>query len=77
MQSDPDSLRAVELIVSLARKLNLRLIAEGIETARQVEHMLELGCEFGQGPYFSQPLEAKAAQEFLREQPIKASVAAL
>jgi EAL domain-containing protein (putative c-di-GMP-specific phosphodiesterase class I) len=28
----------------------------------------ELGCEFGQGYYFSQPLEAKAALQFLRQQ---------
>ncbi|MGA2204586.1 MAG: hypothetical protein ABSG40_21815 [Terriglobales bacterium] len=30
--------------------------------------MIELGCEFGQGYYFSQPLEAKAALQFLRQQ---------
>jgi diguanylate cyclase (GGDEF)-like protein/PAS domain S-box-containing protein len=64
MQSDRASLHVVELIVTLARKMNLKVIAEGIETARQVEHMHELGCEFGQGYYFSEPLEAKAAQEF-------------
>jgi hypothetical protein len=41
--------------------MNLKVIAEGVETARQVERLLEFGCEYGQGYYFSQPLEAKAA----------------
>ena len=48
--------------------MNLPVIAEGIETARQLERLDELGCEFGQGYYFSQPLEAKAGLQFLRQQ---------
>jgi EAL domain-containing protein (putative c-di-GMP-specific phosphodiesterase class I) len=46
--------------------MNLRVIAEGIETPRQLERLRELGCEYGQGYYFSQPLEAKAALQFMR-----------
>jgi EAL domain-containing protein (putative c-di-GMP-specific phosphodiesterase class I) len=58
----------VELIAALAHKMKLRVIAEGIETARQLERLLELGCEDGQGYYFAQPLEAKAVPQFTREQ---------
>jgi diguanylate cyclase (GGDEF)-like protein/PAS domain S-box-containing protein len=78
MQSDRASSDVIELIVTLAHKMKLKVIGEGIETARQVERLRELGCEFGQGHYFSQPLEPKAAQEFLRQQvaPNKASGAA-
>jgi diguanylate cyclase (GGDEF)-like protein/PAS domain S-box-containing protein len=68
MQTDLASGDIVELITALARKMNLKAIAEGVETARQVERLLELGCEYGQGYYFSQPMEAKAAQQFMREQ---------
>jgi diguanylate cyclase (GGDEF)-like protein/PAS domain S-box-containing protein len=68
MQTDRASSDVVELIVTLAHKMKLKLIAEGIETARQVERLRELGCEFGQGYYFSQPLDSKTAQAFLREQ---------
>ncbi len=67
MQSDRTSSDVVELIVTLAQKMNLKLIAEGMETARQVERMRELGCEWGQGYYFSQPM-VKGAQVYLREQ---------
>ena len=68
MQTDRATCDIVELIAALARKMNLRAIAEGIETARQLERLLELGCEYGQGYYFSQPMEAKAAQQFMRQQ---------
>ncbi|HEY3972218.1 MAG TPA: EAL domain-containing protein [Candidatus Sulfotelmatobacter sp.] len=67
MQSDRNAGEAVELIASLGRKLKLKVIAEGIETARQMERLKELGCEYGQGYYFSEPLEAKAAEQFMRQ----------
>jgi PAS domain S-box/diguanylate cyclase (GGDEF) domain len=68
MQTDRSASDMVEMIITLAHKMNLRVIAEGIETARQFERLRELGCEFGQGYYFSQPLEAKAVVQFMRQQ---------
>ncbi|MGO9083876.1 MAG: putative bifunctional diguanylate cyclase/phosphodiesterase [Candidatus Sulfotelmatobacter sp.] len=68
MQSDRAAADMVEVFITLAHKMNLKVIAEGIETARQAERLSELGCEFGQGYYFSQPLEAKAALQFMRQQ---------
>jgi diguanylate cyclase (GGDEF)-like protein/PAS domain S-box-containing protein len=57
----------VELIILLAHKLKLRVIAEGIESVRQLDHLHELQCELGQGYFFSQPVEAKAAELLLRQ----------
>jgi diguanylate cyclase (GGDEF)-like protein/PAS domain S-box-containing protein len=68
MQTDRIALSIVELIIALAHKMELKIIAEGIETARQFEHLIELGCEYGQGYYFSQPMESKAAAQFMRQQ---------
>jgi hypothetical protein len=68
MHTDRGACDIVEIIIALAHKMNLKIIAEGIETARQVERLRELGCEFGQGYYFSQPLESKAALQFMRQQ---------
>jgi diguanylate cyclase (GGDEF)-like protein len=68
MQTDRSASDIVELIILLAHKMNLKVIAEGIETARQLERLLELGCEYGQGYFFSQPMEAKAALIFMRQQ---------
>ena len=43
-------------IIELAGSSNLRPVAEGIERADQLDKLLELGCELGQGYYFSRPL---------------------
>ncbi len=68
IQVDRAATEIVEMIITLASKLNLKVIAEGIETGKQVEQLRQLGCEFGQGYYFSQPVEAKAALQLMRQQ---------
>ena len=45
----------------------MKTIAEGIETADQLAHLKNLHCEYGQGYFFSKPLEAKAAEKFIEE----------
>jgi diguanylate cyclase (GGDEF)-like protein/PAS domain S-box-containing protein len=60
-------------IIELAGILNLRPVAEGIERADQLEKLLELNCELGQGFYFSEPLTLEGAQELLRNRRILAS----
>ncbi len=57
---------AVELIILLAHKLKLKVIAEGIETAKHFDHLRQSGCELGQGYFFSPPVDAKAAEGLLR-----------
>jgi diguanylate cyclase (GGDEF)-like protein/PAS domain S-box-containing protein len=68
MQADKTASDVVELIMTMAHKMKYRVIAEGVETARQLERLTELGCEYGQGYYFSQPMEAKAALVYMRTQ---------
>ena len=68
MQSDRSAGDVVELIMTLAHKMKMKVIAEGIESARQLDRLIELGCAYGQGYFFSQPLEAKAALIFMRQQ---------
>ena len=48
-------------------------MAEGIERADQLEKLLELNCELGQGYYFSEPLSFDGARELLRNRRILAS----
>jgi diguanylate cyclase (GGDEF)-like protein/PAS domain S-box-containing protein len=72
MQSDRGTSDIVELIILLAHKMKLKVIAEGIETSRQLERLIELGCDYGQGYFFSQPMEAKAALIFMRQQIVAA-----
>jgi hypothetical protein len=67
MQTDRATSDPVEVLIALAHKTKLRALAQGVETSRQLERLLELDWEFGQGYYFSQPLDAKAAQLFMRQ----------
>jgi diguanylate cyclase (GGDEF)-like protein len=46
-------------IVALGQTLGLRIVAEGIEEAGQLERLLALGCEYGQGYHFSRPMSAR------------------
>ena len=46
----------VAAIVSLARSLRLQAVAEGVETATQLEALTALGCVYAQGYYFAQPM---------------------
>lgn len=68
MQGDRAAADIVDLIITLAHKMNLKVVAEGVETARQAECLIELGCEYGQGYFFAQPLEPRAAQEYMQKQ---------
>ncbi len=53
----------VEAIIQLAGNLGMTAIAEGVETAQQVKQLKSLGCEFGQGYFFSKPLESNLVEK--------------
>jgi diguanylate cyclase (GGDEF)-like protein/PAS domain S-box-containing protein len=63
--SDPRSVEVVRAILSLARGLGLSTLAEGIETEEQFRQLRALGCEFGQGFWFSRPVRPDAAQTLI------------
>jgi diguanylate cyclase (GGDEF)-like protein/PAS domain S-box-containing protein len=60
----------VEAILSIAHALSLSTVAEGIETTRQLDRLEALGCEVGQGYYFSKPLPAREASALLAASPV-------
>lgn len=58
MSSDNSSLAIVETIISLAEKLLIKVIAEGVETNEEIKKLQKCGCDEIQGYYFSKPLPA-------------------
>lgn len=56
MQEQSSYAAIVQTIISLAHNLGMAVTAEGIETAEQLKQLQSLGCNFGQGYYFSKPL---------------------
>ena len=59
MLKDDTSLRMVELIIDIARFLNVVIVAEGVEEEAQVMKLKELGCDIIQGYYFGKPVPAE------------------
>jgi EAL domain-containing protein (putative c-di-GMP-specific phosphodiesterase class I) len=55
----------VRAIVALAHSLGMDVVAEGVETAEQLEHLHRLGCEYAQGYYFAEPLDKGAASALI------------
>ena len=55
----------VRMVVDLAHTLGMKVVAEGIEEWEQAALLAEMGCDMGQGFYFSRPLSPEAVPEFL------------
>ncbi len=66
---DPESTAIVSAVISLAKSLGMRVTAEGIEHREQMDHLLQLDCDQGQGYHFSRPLPREAAEELLARDP--------
>ncbi|MFA6055009.1 MAG: EAL domain-containing protein [Thermodesulfovibrionales bacterium] len=65
MVRDPDSASIVMAIINMAHALNLKTIAEGIETEEQWNFLRLLRCDMGQGFYLSKPLPAEDFEKLL------------
>ena len=68
MNHDPKSDAIVRTILLLGKNLKMEVVAEGIESSRQLELLRALQCGLGQGFLFSRPLSAANAEKFLRGQ---------
>ncbi len=65
MTIDPNSAAITEAIISLARGLQLKVIAEGVETQEQLDYLKAKGCDEVQGYYLSRPLPAEGISKLL------------
>jgi diguanylate cyclase (GGDEF)-like protein/PAS domain S-box-containing protein len=67
IQPGGDNTEIVQTIVTLARNLGLRVVAEGVETEFQLEQLRKLNCEGAQGFYFAEPMPFEEVKQFLIE----------
>jgi diguanylate cyclase (GGDEF)-like protein/PAS domain S-box-containing protein len=65
MTDNAENAEIVRTIVTLARSLDMHVIAEGVETGEQLRQLGSLGCDYGQGYLFSRPVGAGQAIELL------------
>lgn len=66
MLNSPADTALFEAIVSMAHALDMRVVAEGVETPEQLAALQALGCEEVQGYYISRPVPAAEADLLLR-----------
>lgn len=67
--SDPDDEAVITAMLDAARRQGRAVVAEGVETERQLEFLRERGCEAAQGHLFCRPLPAAAITSLLAGQP--------
>jgi len=65
MDIDGEHSTIVQTIIALAHNLGMDVTAEGIEGAGQLIQLRKLGCEYGQGYFFSKPVDREAAGALL------------
>lgn len=65
MDFNGKDLEIVRALITLARNLNIDVIAEGLETAEQLAQLRALQCKYGQGYFFSKPVDQEVAEALI------------
>ena len=65
LQGNEEKHDILVFIINLAKHFDLQVVAEGIETVEQMEFLKSMGCDIGQGYYFSRPMPMSQFTEYL------------
>jgi EAL domain-containing protein (putative c-di-GMP-specific phosphodiesterase class I) len=65
--TDKDGMQIASTIITLAQQLSLEVVAEGVETQKQVEFLKSKGCHLMQGYYFSEAIPEDEINHYIRE----------
>ncbi len=69
MGYESEDAHIVQTIIMLGHNLGMDIVAEGVETQEQLDRLRSLGCEYGQGYFFSKPLSADAMRMMIARNP--------
>ena len=67
MNQDKESKAIVKTIVAIAKQLDLKVIAEGVEGVEEYGFLSDIGCDYAQGYYISRPLPVTDMIKKLKE----------
>ncbi|QIA63714.1 EAL domain-containing protein [Vibrio astriarenae] len=67
MLTSDSHMATVEFVVALAKKLNLTVVAEGVETKQQALALQQIGCDLLQGFFFSKPIPSEQLEQLLAQ----------
>jgi EAL domain-containing protein (putative c-di-GMP-specific phosphodiesterase class I) len=67
MDKNMNDLAIVQTSINLARNMQLKVVAEGVETKESLDKLIELGCEMAQGFYLCRPVPAEQIPEKIAE----------
>ncbi len=62
---DAHDMAIAKTVIAMASSLDLKVVAEGVETVEQIQFLEEHGCDFFQGYYFNEPVDARTMQQLL------------
>lgn len=63
---DRGSEAIIEALITLATKLDMKIVAEGIETQAQADRLMSMGCNLGQGYHYSRPVSRSVVTDLLK-----------
>ena len=66
-EKNPKADATLKNTYDMAKKLKLKVVQEGVETEEQIKKLLDLGCDYFQGYYFSKPVSGDDFIKYLKE----------
>ena len=67
IELDPQARELVNAVIVMAHSMGLSVIGEGVETAAQLDHLVQQKCDLAQGYFFSKPVEKDKLPELLKQ----------
>lgn len=71
IEENPDAVSMLQSVIGLCQKMHIQIIAEGVETQRQVGILRDLGCDYIQGFVYSRPVTKAQFEKILINQPYR------